>query len=133
MIPKVGDDLQADFDFENEPSKTFKLNINQNIIAGFVDELEAMKQVIYLILNIERYENIIYSWNYGIELVDLIGQPISFVIPEIKRRITEALLQDSRITGVSNFSFKNTRNKVIASFTVSTIYGELQAERGVNI
>jgi phage baseplate assembly protein W len=133
MIPNVTDDLQVDFQFQEQSSRTFKLNINQNSIGGFVDELEAMKQVIYLILNIERYEHIIYSWNYGIELVDLIGQPISFVIPELKRRITEALMQDSRITNVSNFVFQTSRNKVHATFTVSTIFGEIQAERGVNI
>ena len=92
-----------------------------------------MIQAIYLILNIERYEHLIYSWNYGIELADLFGQPISFCIPEIKRRITEALMQDSRITGVDEFNFEHKRGKVFTTFTVHTIFGDIEAEKVVEI
>lgn len=133
MIPTVNDDLINDFEYEELPTRTFRLNIPSNTITGFTDELEAMKQAIFLILNVQRYEHIIYSWNYGIELEDLFGQPISFVLPELKRRITEALLQDTRITGVDNFSFETTKGKVHATFTVSTIYGDIEAEKVVNV
>jgi hypothetical protein len=133
MIPAVNDDLINDFEYEELPTRTFRLNIPSNTITGFTDELEAMKQAIFLILNVQRYEHIIYSWNYGIELEDLFGQPISFVLPELKRRITEALLQDTRITGVDNFSFETTKRKVHATFTVSTIYGDVEAEKVVNV
>lgn len=133
MIPTVNDDLQTDFEYEEKTSRSFKLNISKNTVGGFVDDLEAVKQAIYLILSIQRYENIIYSWNYGIELVDLIGQPISFVLPELKRRITEALIQDSRISAVSNFSFENIKGKVHTTFTVSTIFGDVETGKVVNI
>lgn len=133
MIPTTNDDLINDFEYEELPTKTFKLNIPSNTIIGFTDGLEAMKQAIYLILNIERYEHIIYSWNYGIELEDLFGQPISFVLPELKRRITEALLQDTRILGVDNFSFETNKGKVHATFTVHTIFGDVEAEKVVNL
>ena len=133
MLPAVNDDLQKDFNIEEETSYTYKLNLDESIIAGFVDGLEAMKQAIYLILNIERYEYLIYSWNYGIELNDLYGQPIPFVLPELKRRITEALVQDSRILGVDNFSFEINKGKVHATFTVHTIFGDVEAERVVTI
>jgi len=133
MIPAVNDDLQSDFEFEEEPSRTYKMNLTESTIAGYVDEREAMVQAIYLILNIERYEYLIYSWDYGIELTDLFGQPIPFVLPELKRRITEALLQDTRITGVDNFSFEVKKGKVHASFTVNTIFGDIDAEKVVTI
>ena len=42
-------------------------------------------KVVFNILNTERYQYIIYSWNYGIELIDLYGQPVSYVIPELKK------------------------------------------------
>jgi Protein of unknown function (DUF2634). len=86
MIPAINDDLQTDFEFEEETSNTYKMNLNDSIIAGYVDEREAMVQAIYLILNIERYEHLIYSWDYGIELIDLFGQPIPFVLPELKKK-----------------------------------------------
>jgi|SRR5690606_245053 len=133
MLPAVNDDLQKDFEIEEETSYTYKLNLDESTIAGFVDGLEAMKQAIYLILNIERYEYLIYSWNYGIELADLFGQPTSFVLPELKRRITEALVQDSRILGVDNFSFETNKGKVHATFTVHTIFGDVEAEKVVTI
>ena len=47
-----------------------------------------------------------YSWDYGVELADLFGEPVSYVCPELERRITEALLQDGRIEGVDGFSFR---------------------------
>ncbi|MDD3347330.1 DUF2634 domain-containing protein [Oscillibacter sp.] len=133
MIPEVSDDLQQDFEFAEFPTNTFKLNISQSTVAGHVDNIEAMKQVIYLILNVERYEYLIHTWNYGVELKDLFGQPISFVLPEVKRRITEALLQDERITAVDDFEFEVNRGKVHATFTVTTIFGDIQTEKAVEI
>lgn len=133
MLPATNDDLQKDFEIEEETSHTYKLDLDNSTIAGYVDGLEAMKQAIYLILNIERYEYLIYSWNYGIELKDLYGQPMPFVLPELKRRITEALVQDSRILGVDNFSFETNKGKVHVTFTVHTIFGDVEAEKVVNL
>lgn len=55
-----------------EPTKTYK--IKDNRIVGFTDGKEALKQAIQLILGTERYEYLIYSWNYGSELNGLIGR-----------------------------------------------------------
>lgn len=134
MNPEVNDGLLVDFEEAVEqPSKTFKLNIVKNRIVGFIDEIEALKQAIFLILNIERYDHIIYSWNYGVELKDLFGMPIPFVLPEIKRRVTEALVQDDRIDSVDTFKFVVNKGKVLATFTVHSIYGEIEAEKEVMI
>lgn len=133
MIPQTENELKNDFEFEELPTNTFKLNDSYNQIYGFTDGLEAMKQAIYLILNIERYEYLIFSWNYGIELADLFGEPIPFVMAELERRISEALLQDSRITSVEGFEFDSERNKVFCKFKVYTIYGEIEIEKVVNV
>ncbi|HBH0608558.1 DUF2634 domain-containing protein, partial [Clostridioides difficile] len=106
------------FDVRQEPSKTFKLNIEKNRVDGICDDVEALKQTIFLILNTERYEHLIYSRNYGVELNDLIGEPISYVIPELERRITEALIQDDRIENIDNFEFQNIKGKVQCRFSV---------------
>ena len=88
----------ADVTIAHQPSYTYSLDYARDSqIRGFTDELEAMKQAIYKIINTERYEYIIYSWNYGIELQDLFGQPIPYVYAELQRRISEALLADDRI------------------------------------
>lgn len=133
MIPVVNDDLRNDFEYKEPLSRTFKLDIDKHSIAGFVDGLEAVKQAIYLILNVERYRHIIYSWNYGVELEDLFGMPTSYVLPEVKRRITEALIQDTRIQSVDDFVFEISRNAVFVTFKAQTIFGEIQEERTVSI
>lgn len=133
MIPSTNNILSYDLEMETEPSVTYKMNIKQDIINGTVDELEAMKQVIYKILNTERYQYIIYSWNYGIELMDLFGMPVIYVIPELERRITEALIQDERIESVDDFEFDSSEKRTVkASFTVHTIFGDVQTEKVVN-
>ncbi|MDP4152588.1 MAG: DUF2634 domain-containing protein [Bacillota bacterium] len=131
MIPAVNDDLTKDFEIKELPARTFRVT-TENTINGMTDGLEAVKQAVYLILNTERYEYLIYSWNYGIELKDLYGKPIPYLLPELKRRITEALVQDSRITDVGAFDFETGKGKILVTFTVSTIYGEIEAEKAVS-
>lgn len=133
MIPTVNDDLIADFEIQKHPSKTYKMNIEDELIAKHTDDLEAIKQAIYKILNTERYQYVIYSWNYGIELQDLFGMPLPYVYPELKRRIAEALLADDRITDVSDFTFTHKRGEVSARFQVTTIAGVIEAEKGVKV
>ncbi|MEC1716597.1 DUF2634 domain-containing protein [Schinkia azotoformans] len=135
MIPSVRDDLQNDFEIETVrfPSKTYKLIDDKNRCIGFTDEREAIKQAIFLMLSIERYDYVIYSWNYGVELKDLFGQPTDYVASEVKRRIREALLQDDRINEVDSFVVTTNKNKVHVSFTAHTIFGEIQAEKEVAI
>lgn len=133
MIPSTTGFLTQDFELEEIPSKTYKINLNDSTVRGYTDGLEAMHQVIYAIVNTERYQYPIYSWDYGIELMDLYGEPLSFVCPELERRITEALLCDDRIQGVDNFEFDiSQKGQILASFTVHTVFGDIQAEKVVN-
>lgn len=132
MIPSTNTILSMNLKVEKQPSKNYKLHIEQNTIGGVCDNIEAMQQVIYKILNTERYQYIIYSWNYGIELYDLFGEPVTYVLPEIKRRITEALVQDDRIESVDGFEFDTiAKGTVNARFTVHTIFGDVQEEKVV--
>lgn len=81
----------------------------------------------------ERYDYVIYSWNYGIEIRDLIGEPIPYVYAELERRVTDALLQDDRITDVIDFDFSNTDESVLMKFTVVSNLGEFESEMSVNV
>lgn len=134
MTPNTDDILLNNIEEVTEQtSKTFYLNIEKNTISNFCDGIEAMKQAIYCILNTERFEHLIYSWNYGIELKYLIGENTTFVIPELERVITEALLQDTRITEVNNFEFEINKNSITAKFKVITTVGEIESEKVVSI
>lgn len=133
MIPNNTDLLTTELTIETESSKNYKMKFEQELISGYVDELEAMKQVAYKILNTERYEYNIYSWNYGIELKDLYGEPTNYVCAELTRRITEALVQDERINSVDSFEFDTSQKGLIfTTFVIHTIFGDLSLEKMVN-
>lgn len=133
MIPNVDDDLLADIEITEQPSLTYEIKLDKDKMGNYINGIEAMKQTIYHIINTERYQYLIYSWNYGVELADLFGKPITYCYPEIKRRITEALLQDSRIESVESFEFSYSKGDVIAKFKVITTEGEIEIEKVVRI
>lgn len=106
------------------PSYTWLLDYEDDgQIKGYCDERRAVEQAIFKIMNTERYEYLIYSWNYGIELADLYGQPIPYVYAEIQRRIEEALLSDDRVSKVNNFAFSHNGGDVLVTFDAITEYG----------
>lgn len=131
IIPQ--NDFKEDFTIQDIPSKTYKLNVERNIIEGTCDGVEAIKQTIYCILNTERFEYLIYSWDYGVELKNLIGEKSTFVVPEIERLIKEALIQDDRIEDVVDFEFTQNHEKMIVNFRVITQNEEIDVVKEVVI
>ena len=107
--------------------------VTSDRISGYVDDLDAIKQAIYLILNTERYKFLIYSWDYGVELVDLIGKPIPYILSELPRRVKEALTQDNRISDVTDFEFEQHGKKLYAKFTVVTEVGNISTDLEVEV
>lgn len=132
MIPNSGEFLQRNIEVGGQPSHTFKLNSDS--VRGYVDELEAVKQAVYKLLLTERYEHIIYSGDYGVETLDLFGQPAAYVCAELERRVEEALMSDDRIESVSGFEFDiSKKGEVHAKFNVKTVFGNVDAEKTVMI
>ena len=133
MIPKQKNVLES-VTLLKRPSLTYQMDWENNKIVSTCDDLTAMRQAVYKILNTQRYGCPIYSWNYGIELQDLIGMPVNYCMSEIERRITEALLQDDRIQRVYDFTFELAKkNLVYAEFCVETAKGILTARKEVMI
>lgn len=133
MIPQNDFELSG-LEIQTAPSKNYKMLIADERINGYSDELEAMKQTVYKILNTERYQYLIYSWDYGIELSDLYGEPVDYICAELQRRIAEALTQDDRIDGVSDFVFDTSKKRVVrVSFNVHTIFGSFDNETEVTV
>ncbi len=138
MIPKLPELIEpkADGNAAHSPysSKTYKIDYHSSNpkIKGMIDGTEAIRQSIWLILHTERYKYPIYSWDYGVELLGLFGQPISFVQSELQRRIAEALSMDDRIIEVGEFAFAQQRGKLQVSFTVFTNIGDIAAEMEVD-
>ena len=135
MIPTINLLTQEieEVKFEGRTYKVEVLDGEEDRINGFIDELESIKQAIYLILSTERYKYIIYSWDYGVELVDLIGKPIPYCMAEIPRRVKEALLVDNRIENVTDFQFEHIGKTLHTTFTVVTNVGKVETRLEVDI
>ncbi len=119
--------------FVTQPSLTYHIKKEKKELRGSVDDLEAIKQAVEKILNTERYQYVIYDWNYGVEFSDLWGKPMSYVIPEVEQRIVEALCSDDRIESVTNFRFTHNKNHLMVMFDVQTIYGSWEEKRMVSV
>lgn len=130
MLPLNDKDI-LQINESTEPSNTFFIDFEKGRISGFIDEKEAVKQAIMLILNTERYKFLIYSWNYGAELEALIGTHPDIVEDECERLISEALLQDDRITAVYDFEFSRNRDTLLVNFKVDSIYSDIDIETEV--
>ena len=114
-----------------KPSKTWR--VANGHIQGQIDGLEAVAQAIRFLLSTERFAHIIFSRDYGVELSDLIGKDRALIRADMPRRIEEALAEDDRITGISDFDIVFDREEAHVDFTVHTIFGDVGIERSVEI
>lgn len=130
---RIGQDVEV-VSTKDQPSRTYRLDFDTGRVGGFVDELEAMRQAILKILQTERFSHLIYSWNYGIELNAILGKSFPVFSSEIRRVLREALLEDRRITGISDIVVSQTgRRTASVSFTAATVFGEVPIETEVKV
>lgn len=130
MLPELNLINQLD---EQMPSYTYNINRNTNRISGYIDGKDAIIQAVFLILQTERYESIIYNWYYGSELDTLIGQNRDYVASELQRIIREALTEDDRINEVSDFIIEFKDDIASIEFVVESNVGDITINWEVNI
>ncbi len=135
MTPTEYKNLENEFETVRYPTKTYYFDIENNRIKGYTSGIRAMEQAVYKILMTERFKHIIYSFNYGFELEDLMNRLYPYIYAVLKQRIEEALLNDDRIKRVYNFSFtRNTKNRgLLVRFNVDTTEGEISIEKEVAV
>ena len=90
---------------------------------------EAMKVWIYKALATERYQYLVYSWQYGIEIKPFIGlvMVVQERISELKRMITECLMVNPYILSINDISFSQEGRKATVTIDLTTVYGEVSA------
>ena len=119
--------------FEQQPSRTWYINKEKNRIEGECDGWQSVRQAVEIILNVERFRWQIYKPYSGMQWDGLIGQDTGYVATELQRRVTEALLMDDRVRGISNYTYSVEGDALKASFTVNTVYGDEQTSVEVNL
>jgi len=126
--------VQTVVEAAEQPSKTYRLDLDKGRILGMVDGQEAVQQAIRKAMITPRWKCLIYDNQYGSEIEASIIQSrgtathqyVEAVIPGLVR---DALRPDRRITSVGNFAFKFSENdEVIISFDANTIYGTVKIE-----
>lgn len=102
--------------------------ILENGRIKILEGAEALKVWICKMLKTQRYRYLVYSWNYGSELEELIGKGYasSAVQNEVKRLLEDALTVNSNIKGTSNVQVKFQGDDLDISFTAITDYGEVK-------
>lgn len=140
LLPTVNAQyFENDFEYQQEPGHTYKMRVDledgtAGQIIGYTDGIDAVEQAVYKLLNTERGEFEIYKDQYGVEIDDLFGMPVIYVIPELDRRITDAVMQDDRVESVGNFSFDLPRKGVIhVAFKVTSIYGDINIQKDMEV
>lgn len=129
MIPESLLEDDSVIETEVQSSRTYALYPDK--IQGYITDADAVRQAVYKMLNTEKYEYPIYSFDYGIALEDLIGKDPDYVVIEIERRISECLLSDDRISDVTDFEFEENGDELHISFLVKSIYGDLDVTKEV--
>ena len=124
------DEIKVDnsFPMYKEIAWDFKRNIPilENGDFKIIEGNEAVKVWMYKALLTPRYNYSIYTWDYGSELLDLIGKAYtpSLTKEEAKRLIKEALEINPYILEVeiTDINFKD--SLLSADIKIVTIYGE---------
>ena len=124
------DEIKVDnsFPMYKEIAWDFKRNIPilENGDFKIVEGNEAIKVWVYKAILTPRYNYSIYTWDYGSELLDLIGKAYtpSLTKEEAKRLIKEALEINPYILEVeiTDINFKD--SLLSADIKIVTIYGE---------
>ena len=133
MIPEQQVDL-TNLEVVSQPSLTYKLDFERKRISGKIDNEEAIMQLVMKILYTERYAYVIYSSQYGVELDRLIGKDYDFIVSDLERTITEALLADDRILSITDFVTEQTAiDRMTATFTVNSVVGSVNINTEVII
>lgn len=103
------------------------------LTGAIVTGKEALKVWIWNCLHTERFRYAIYSWQYGVEYEQYIGQTVEneFLIADAQTETEEALTVNPYITGISDFEISFTGSKLNISFTAETTLGDLEVNTGV--
>lgn len=116
-------EFQWDFETNNfivDESGNFKV----------VEGKKALEVWIYKTLLTNRYEHEIYSWDYGTELIKLVGQKFTRGLTESEsfRFVKEALMINPYINDVINKGVSFIDDTVNISIYVDSVYGEVKID-----
>ena len=123
---------------KEQTSRTYKIDFKSGHIysAGSCDGIEAVSQYIKKALLTPRFRCLIYDNQYGSEIKQTIiadDASTEYTESEMPRIGKDALLCDSRILDVYDFSYAFDKDEAYIKFTADTIFGKLITEEAYKI
>lgn len=116
---------------EEQPSLTYRLDLDNGRIVGKVDGLEAVNQAIRKAITTPRFKCLIYDHQYGSEIEEAIiskDATREYIEAVTEGFIRDALRPDTRILTVYDFQFDFENDKAYVFFRADTIFGETEIE-----
>lgn len=95
------------------------------LTGRLVRGVEALKVWVWLCLHTQRYRYPLYTWSYGADIEQYIGEalPDDFLADDLREEINAALCVHPRITGVEDFSYTREGSRAVVRFRVANTVG----------
>ncbi len=117
-----------------EIPKEYGMNFDTGQLTGKVVEgIEAIKVWVWNCLHSERYRYAIYSWQYGAEFEQYIGQTVSdeYLQNDCQTETEDALMVNPYISGIDDFEASIEGDHLSISFTLETTLGNTEVSTSV--
>lgn len=103
------------------------------LTGNIVEGKEAIKVWIWNCMHTERFRYAIYSWQYGVEFEQYLGEtlPQEYFLSDCEAVINEALSTNPYITGISDFNASLSGSILRISFTAETTLGNVEVDTDV--
>ncbi len=117
-----------------EIPREYGIDFDTGQLTGkIVEGLEAIKVWIWNCLHSERYRYAIYSWQYGVEYEQYIGETITdeYLQSDCQSETEEAMMVNPYITGLDDFSAELDGTELKISFIAETSLGNVEVNENV--
>ena len=114
--------------------KEYGIDFETGQMTGkIVEGIEAIRVWIWCALHTQRFRYAIYSWDYGADMEQYIGQAVTqeFLDTDCHDEVEETLTISPYITGIDDFSAELTGDHLHMAFAVRTIYGDTEVSINV--
>ena len=116
------------------PIREYEIDFSTGKLTGrIVEGVDAIGVWACLALMVKRYKWVIYSWYYGAEYFELIGQSYSdeYLKSEVQRYMEECLFENEHITAVENLEVSKINDTLHIKFMLVTDVGSKEVELNV--
>lgn len=110
-----------------EIPREYEIDFETGQMTGrIVEGIEAIRVWIWSCLHTQRFRYPIYSWSYGVDMEQYVGQALTdeYLETELESEIEDALKVNPYITEIEDYSFQRTGSKICITFSVRTTLGE---------